>query len=127
MERRLARPAYWRQTLSGSLVLNVYTPIYDTTVAGAAVALAAGVLLKCGDADRDALQAWLLLLYIVPWLTQSFAEFLHFQPLTLVLAGFAYWALKLAWRESLVGRPKKSPIPTLAKPLGRHGLTAPCR
>jgi hypothetical protein len=104
-------------TMSGSLVLNVYTPIYDTIMAGAAVALAAGALLKRADADRDALQAWLLLLYMVPWLTQSFADFLHFQPLTLVLTGFAYWALKLAWRQSRVRHADESRIPALVTPL----------
>jgi hypothetical protein len=100
-------------TLSGSLVLNVYTPIYDTTMAGAAVALLASALRNHGDADRDALQAWLLLLYMVPWLTQSFAEFLHFQPLTSVLTGFAYWALRLAWREARVRHAAESLIPAL--------------
>jgi hypothetical protein len=104
-------------TLSGSLVLNVYTPIYDTNVTCAAVALAAGALLKGGDADRDALQAWLLLLYMVPWLTQSFADFLHFQPLTLVLTGFAYWALTLAWRESRLRPADEARIPALVTPL----------
>ena len=87
-------------TLAGALVLNVYTPIYDTTVAGVAVALVAGVLRSRGDADCEVFGAWLLLLYMVPWLTQSFAEFLRFQLYTLVLAGFAYWALRMAWRVS---------------------------
>lgn len=85
-------------TLSGSLVLNVYTPIYDTTVAGVAVALVAGVMRSRTGDDAEVFRAWLLALYMVPWLTQSFAEFLRFQPLTLVLAGFAYWALALARR-----------------------------
>lgn len=94
-----SRDLLWAATLSGSLVLNVYTPIYDTTVAGAAVALVAGVLRDGSGEDREVFRAWLLVLYMVPWLTQSFAEFLRFQPLTLVLAGFAYWALALARRE----------------------------
>jgi len=94
-----ARDVLLGATLSGSLVLNVYTPIYDTTVAGAAVALVAGVQREgCGE-DGEEFRAWLLALYMVPWLTQSSAEFLRFQPLTLVLAGFAYWALALARRK----------------------------
>jgi hypothetical protein len=36
----------------------------------------------------------------VPWLTQSFAEFLRFQPFTLVLAGFSWWLLGLSRRET---------------------------
>ncbi len=91
-------------TLSASLVLNVYTPIYDTTVAGVAVALVAGVMRTRGGNDAEVFRAWLLGLYMVPWLTQSFAEFLRFQPITLVLAGFAYWALALAWREEAASR-----------------------
>ena len=39
---------------------------------------------------------WLVLLYMVPWLTQSFAEFLRIQPFTLALAGFAWWTLRVA-------------------------------
>ncbi len=88
----------WAATLTGVLVLNVYTPIYDTIVAGAAVALVAGAMRECRSEEREAFSVWLLLLYLVPWLTQSSAEFLRFQPLTLVLAGFAGWALALAWR-----------------------------
>jgi hypothetical protein len=39
------------------------------------------------------------LLYIVPWITQSFAEFLHLQLFTILLAGFAAWALRLVYRD----------------------------
>jgi hypothetical protein len=35
----------------------------------------------------------------LPWITQSFAEFLHFQLFTIVLAGFAAWALRLAYKD----------------------------
>ena len=80
-------------TLAGALVSNVYTPIYDTILIGPAVTLAAGVMLRCAGNEREVFGGWLALLYIVPWLTQSFAEFLRFQPLTLILAGFAWWAL----------------------------------
>jgi hypothetical protein len=99
----------WAATFSGALVFNVYTPIYDTIVVGAAVALVAGVFRDQGRENREAFRAWLLLLYIVPWLTQSFAEFLHFQPFTLVLAGFAYWALTLAGRGSRIASTSTQP------------------
>ena len=96
-----SRDLLWAATLAGALVCNVYTPIYDTILAGAAVALVAGVLLRREGEDREAFGMWLVLLYIVPWVTQSFAEFLRFQPFTLALAGFACWALRLAWRGPL--------------------------
>ncbi|MEP6539724.1 MAG: glycosyltransferase family 87 protein [Bryobacteraceae bacterium] len=94
-----SRDLIWAATFAGALVFNVYTPIYDTIVAGAAVAMVARVMRTRNGKDAEVFGVWLLLLYIVPWLTQSFAEFLRFQPITLVLAGFAYWSLSLAKRE----------------------------
>lgn len=95
-----SRDLLWAATFAGALVSNVYTPIYDTVLVGPAVALAAGVLLHCGDRERNTFAGWLVLLYMVPWLTQSFAEFLRFQPFTLVLAGFAWWTLRFAWCQA---------------------------
>lgn len=93
-----SRDLLWAATLAGALVTNVYTPIYDTILVVPAVALAAGAILNRTGRKREALGGWMVLLYIVPWVTQSFAEFLRFQPFTLVLAGFAWWALGLARR-----------------------------
>jgi hypothetical protein len=95
---RGSRDLLWAATFSGALVCNVYTPIYDVILIGAAVALAADAILKRLPADREKFAGWMVLLYMVPWLTQSFAEFLRIQPFTLVLAGFAWWALTLAKR-----------------------------
>ena len=85
----------WAATLCFTLVVNAYAPIYDSILVVSAVVLAAGALQNRNE-HREILQAWLLLLYIVPWITQSFAEFLHFQLFTIVLAGFAAWSLRLA-------------------------------
>jgi Glycosyltransferase family 87 len=93
-----SRDLLWAATLAGALVSNVYTPIYDTILLGPAVALAAGVMFNRAVRDREVFGGWLVLLYIVPWVTQSFAEFLRFQPFTLVLAGFAWWNLGAARR-----------------------------
>jgi hypothetical protein len=98
-----SRDLLWAATLSGALVANVYTPIYDTILVGPAVALAAGVLLHRSARERETLAGWLVLLYLVPWVTQSFAEFLRFQPFTLALAGFAWWTLGAAWRQAGAG------------------------
>ena len=94
-----SRDLLWAATLSGALVSNVYTPIYDTILIGPAAALAAGVMLRSGRKEREVFGGWLVLLYIVPWLTQSFAEFSRFQLFTLILAGFAWWALGCARRR----------------------------
>jgi uncharacterized membrane protein YhaH (DUF805 family) len=85
----------WAATLCFALVVNAYAPIYDTVLAVAAVALVAAKRQELPAHDREAFAAWLLLLYMVPWLTQSFAEFLHLQLITVVLAGFGVWALRL--------------------------------
>jgi alpha-1,2-mannosyltransferase len=86
----------WAATLCFTLVVNAYAPIYDSVLAVAAVALVAAKRDERPERDREAFAAWLLLLYMVPWLTQSFAEFLHLQLITVVLAGFGVWALRLA-------------------------------
>jgi hypothetical protein len=98
-----SRDLLWAATLSGALVANVYTPIYDSILVGPAVALAAGVMLHRSARERETFAGWLVLLYLVPWVTQSFAEFLRFQPFTLVLAGFAGWTLGVAWRQAGAG------------------------
>jgi hypothetical protein len=103
-----ARDLLWAATFAGALVCNVYTPIYDTILVGPGVALAAGAMLSRGGKEREAFGGWLVLLYMVPWVTQSFAEFLRFQPFTLVLAGFAWWALGQA-RGTSAGRTMEEP------------------
>jgi hypothetical protein len=86
----------WAATLCLTLVVNPYVPIYDSILAVIAVALAVSL---CQAASAG--QAWLLLLYMIPWVTQSFAEFLHLQLLTVALAAFGVWVLGHAtrWRE----------------------------
>jgi hypothetical protein len=46
------------------------------------------------------LRAWLLLLYMAAWITQSMAEFLHLQIFTLLLAGFGAWSLQMAYHPT---------------------------
>jgi hypothetical protein len=94
----------WAATLCGTLVLSPYAPIYDAILVVAAAALLAGSMEARGTADRQALGAWLLLLYMTAWITQSFAEFLHLQLYTLVLAGFGVWAVNLAYRSGEAGQ-----------------------
>ncbi len=75
----------WAATLCILLVASPYMPIYDT------ILVVFGVVLL---AYRGQFSAWLLALYMVPWLTQAFAEFLHLQVLTVVIGGFGVWAAK---------------------------------
>lgn len=106
---RASRPEedlLWAATLCFILVVNSYVPMYDSILVVSAVVLVAGALDNRND-DREAFHVWLLALYMVPWITQSFAEFLHFQLFTIVLAGFAVWTLRMAHndREILHARP----------------------
>jgi hypothetical protein len=77
------------------LAANFYVPVYDTIVLVAAIVLAA----ECA-VDRRQLQVWLVALYLVPCLTQSFAEFAHVQLMTPLVAGFGLWVLAADSRRS---------------------------
>ncbi len=91
-DRNADRPL-WAATLCFMLVANPYVPIYDAILMVIAVALVA--------ASGQATPGWLLALYLVPWVTQSFAEFLHLQLLTVGLFGFGIYALQLAETTSV--------------------------
>jgi hypothetical protein len=75
-------------TLALTLVASFYVPVYDTIILAAAAVLAAE-----SNVDRKQFQLWLLALYLVPFVTQFFAEFAHVQILTPLLAGFGLWLL----------------------------------
>jgi hypothetical protein len=83
MDRRL-----WAATLAFTLVANPYAPIYDAILVVVAVALVAS--------DAKLLSVWLLPLYMIPWVTQSSAEFLHLQLMTIVVAGWGVWVVEKA-------------------------------
>lgn len=86
----------WAATLTWTLMINIYVAIYDTILLVPAVALAARALAGRGMQKQSEFQVWLTLLWLVPWLTQPAAHLLRLQILTVVLAGFGYWALTLA-------------------------------
>src|SRR6185369_11137600 len=86
----------WAATLSWTMMINIYVPVYDTIVLVPAAALMACSLAGADQRQRAGLQVWLIILWLVPWLTQSWADYLRLQILTVVLAGFGYWALALA-------------------------------
>jgi alpha-1,2-mannosyltransferase len=86
----------WAATLSWTLMINIYAPVYDTILLIPAGALVARSLYGRSKREQAGLQVWLIALWLVPWLTQSWADYLRLQILTPVLAGFGYWALTLA-------------------------------
>ncbi|HYL96390.1 MAG TPA: glycosyltransferase family 87 protein [Terriglobales bacterium] len=91
------RNLLWAATLCWALIVNVYAPIYDTIILAPALVLAA-CSIESPD-DHEIFTAWLALLYLLPWVTQLFAEFLRTQLLTLALGCFGYWVLTLARRK----------------------------
>ncbi len=90
--RGIDRPL-WAATLCLTLVVNPYVPIYDAILVVIAVALVAS--------DQKTLAGWLLPLYLIPWVTQSFAEFLHLQLMTVAIAGFGVWVMERAGEPSV--------------------------
>jgi glycosyl transferase family 87 len=95
----VAQRCLWAATLTFTLVINLYVPVYDTIVLAPAVALLPGILPSLPDRKRVALQGWVAVLWLAPWLTQSWADFLRFQLLTVVLASFGWWTLRLLHEE----------------------------
>ena len=102
----------WAATLTWTLVINIYVPVYDTVLLVPAAALVARALASRGKQEQAELQVWLMLLWLVSWLTQPCANYLRLQILTLVLAGFGYWALALARTDpaSCSPEPQRSAI-----------------
>jgi hypothetical protein len=91
----------WAATICLTLVANAYAPIYDSILVVIAAALIARAIQGCSMDEQAAFRYWLLSLYIVSWLTQSTAEFLHLQVYTLVLAGLGLWTLRKAYMTAL--------------------------
>jgi hypothetical protein len=52
------------------------------------------VLVAATVGDSKELRVWILLFALVPWLTQSAADFLRVQILTVVIVGFCYWTFR---------------------------------
>jgi alpha-1,2-mannosyltransferase len=86
----------WAATLTSTLLINIYAPVYDTILLVPAAALIARSMSGQSKPKQAALQLWLVVLWLVPWLTQSWADYARLQILTIALAGFGYWALGLA-------------------------------
>jgi hypothetical protein len=88
----------WAATIAASLLLNVYSPIYDTLTLVPASLLAATALRDVAESDRTAFAYWLALLYLLPWLTQSIASITGVQLMTVAITCFAGWLLRTAYR-----------------------------
>ncbi len=103
-ERRDEQSMVWALTLTWTLVLNLYVGIYDSTLVVLSVLLMSDVLYRQVKGDQLWLPATfkviLLLLYVVPWMTQPIARLTGLQIFTLVLAVFGgYQIIQFQLRE----------------------------
>jgi hypothetical protein len=85
---RPERLLVWAATLTWTLVLNIYTPFYDTILVVAAAILAVAAVRARGWAGWHRLAPALLCVYVAPWVAEVLARALSVQLYTLVLAGF---------------------------------------
>jgi len=97
----------WAATFTWTLMINIYVAVYDVILLVPAAALVTRSLAGRGKREQAELQVWLMVLWLAPWITQPCANYLRLQILTLVLAGFGYWALTLT---------RADPAPRLAVP-----------
>ncbi len=85
----------WALTLTWTLVLNVYLGIYDTTLVVLSVLLLTDVFYRRRENDplplSPAYKIMLLLLYVIPWITQFIDRLSGIQIYTLVLAFFGIY------------------------------------
>jgi hypothetical protein len=91
------RKLAWAAALTWTLVFNVYVGVYDTVLVVPAVLLTFdSVREKAGGVPRG-LRVFLVLMYVVPWVSQHLALAVGFQPYTLVLAALGAYQLRLAF------------------------------
>ncbi len=88
----------WGVTLTWTLLLNAYVPIYDSILVIPAVLLSLNFLARQKPFDSlltSSYRALLALIHLVPWLTQSVARTVGVQPYSLVLVGLGLHQLRI--------------------------------
>ncbi|HEY9807640.1 MAG TPA: glycosyltransferase family 87 protein, partial [Candidatus Obscuribacterales bacterium] len=87
----------WALAITWTLVLNLYLGIYDTTLVVLSVLLTTNAFHRAEAKNRLWLPASyrliLLLLYVVPWITQPIVRLTNLQIYTVVLALLGSWQL----------------------------------
>jgi len=86
----------WAATLTWTLLLNVYVPIYDAPLVALAVILTLGAISELGWNDVTGWLVFLaLLVFAASWNTESIAQKYGLQPLTILLLILALGQLLL--------------------------------
>ena len=105
---RVGRPAQnlaWAATLTWTLLVNVYVPIYDAVLVAISVVLTLGAM---KELRRSWEAGWVVALSVVmvaaSWDTSAIAEKHGVQVLSILLAVLGVAQLYLLWRGRLVKR-----------------------
>lgn len=108
---RSARPVQylaWAATLTWTLLLNVYVPIYDSTLVVIAIILTLAALM---DLKRTVATGWIVflsvLIFAVSWVTVAIAVSHQIQLLTVVVAVLGWCQLGFLRRETLKSSSKR--------------------
>ncbi len=96
---RTVRLLVWATTLTLSLVLNIYTPLYDTILVVPAAVLAVAAIREDGWQGWNRLGPALILVYVTPWIAEFCARTFRIQIYTLVLGAFGMLLLSEAARR----------------------------
>ena len=102
-ENAETRSLTWAVTIAATLVLNLYVGIYDSTLVVLSALLVTDCMYRCGNELPTSYKFILVLLYVVPWITQPIARLTGIQLLTIVLAAFVWHSSGFAAAQSGVG------------------------
>lgn len=93
------RAIVWAVTITWSMVLNIYLGIYDTTFMILSVLLMTDVMGNHGGNNRlllpGSFKLMVVILYVVPWITQPIAQISGFQLYTLILFAIGIHQMRL--------------------------------
>ncbi len=104
---RPERLLIWAATLTFTLVLNIYTPMYDTILVVAAAIIAVAAIRERAWQGWHLLALALICLYVTTWVAELSARTLRFQVFTVVLCGFGALLLYEARRLRLRHRTRE--------------------
>lgn len=99
-ERENKQALIWAITIAWTLVLNVYLAIYDTILIVISVLIAIDFLDRKGLQNASGFRYLLVLLYLIPWVSQPVARWTGIQLYTLALVVFGFYLISLFGKGS---------------------------
>jgi Glycosyltransferase family 87 len=102
----------WATTLTWTLLLNVYVPLYDSVLVTIAIVLTLGAAL---DLDWKEARRWIallsLLIFVVSWVTYDFAKSHKIQLLSIAIAALGLAQFYMLYRANRNGLPNTAAVP----------------